>query len=65
MQTAFHLAATVLFLGIAGAMILYELARLRTDPPFPKGEGLRSLYWMTYLSCIVLGVTFAFAAVIR
>ena len=31
-------------------MILYERARLRTDPPFPKSEGPRTLYWAIYPS---------------
>ena len=46
-------------------MILYERARLRTDPPFPKSEGPRTRYWAVYLSAIVLGVVLGLAAVLK
>ena len=59
------LAASLGFLALAAAMILYERARLRTDPPFPKSEGPRTLYWATYLFAIVLGVVLGLAAVLR
>ena len=65
MQTALHLLVSLACLAVAAAMIFYALARLRTDPPFPRAEGMRSLYWMTYLSLIVLGVTFGLAAIIH
>ena len=34
MQTALHLLVSIACLAAGAAMILYELARLRTDPPF-------------------------------
>ena len=52
-------------LGIALAMILLEVARNKTRPPFPASKNVRSLYWITYLSCLVLGSTLALATVIR
>ena len=58
------LAASLGFLAVGAVMILYERARLRTDPPFPKSEGPRTLYWAVYLSAIVLGVVPGLAAVI-
>ena len=51
------LSASLGFLAVGAVMILYERARLRTDPPFPKSEGPRTLYWAVYLSAIVLGVS--------
>jgi hypothetical protein len=51
-------------LGVAAAMILFEQGRNRTRPPFPASEGGRVSYWLTYLSCIVLGATFLIKAVL-
>ena len=44
MQTALHLLVSLACLAVAAAMIFYELARLRTDPPFPRAEGMRAPY---------------------
>jgi hypothetical protein len=58
-------AASVGFLALGAAMILYERARLRTDPPFPKSEGPRTIYWAVYLFTIALGVVLGLAAVLQ
>ena len=47
------------------AMILVETARDKTSPPLPNPGPGRILYWITYLSLIVLGVTALAAAAIR
>lgn len=59
------LAVSLGLLAIAAAMILYERARLRSDPPFPRSEGPRILYWAIYLFALVLGVVLGLAAVLR
>ena len=59
------LAVSLGLFALAAAMILYERARLRTDPPFPKNEGPRILYWAIYLFALVLGVVLGLAAVFR
>jgi hypothetical protein len=58
------LALSLGLLTLGTVMILYERARLRADPPFPKSEG-RTLYWAIYLFAIVLGLALALAAVVR
>ena len=59
------LAASLGLLALAAAMIFYERARLRSDPPFPRSEGPRTLYWAIYLFALVLGVVLGLAAVFR
>jgi hypothetical protein len=59
------IAASLGLVAAAVAMILYERARLRTDPPFPKGEGPRTLYWAVYLFALVLGLVLGLAAIVR
>lgn len=59
------IAASLALLALSAAMILYERARLRTDPPFPKSEGPRTVYWAIYLFALVLGVVLGIAAVVR
>jgi hypothetical protein len=59
------LAVSLGLLAVGAALILYERARLRTDPPFPKGEGPRTLYWAIYLFALVLGVTLGIAALVQ
>ena len=65
MHWTLQLAGSFVLIGIAVAMILFEQARLRTNPPFPVTEGGRVFYWMTYLSLIVLGAAFGLAALIH
>jgi hypothetical protein len=59
------LVAAIVLLGIAGGMISLERAKNKIAPPFPRRDASRLLYWLAYLSCIVLGVSFALAAAIR
>jgi hypothetical protein len=59
------LAVSLGLLTLGTVMILYERARLRADPPFPKSEGPRTLYWAIYLFAIVLGLALALAAGVR
>jgi hypothetical protein len=59
------LAASLGLLALGAAMILYERARLRSDPPFPKSEGPRTLYWAIYLFAIALGLALGLFAVLR
>jgi hypothetical protein len=55
----------VALLGSALAMILIEIARDKTSPPVPNPGPGKVLYWITYLSLIVLGVTVLLAAIVR
>ena len=41
MHWTLQLAGSFVLIGIAVAMILFEQARLRTNPPFPVTEGGR------------------------
>lgn len=59
------IAASLGLVALGTAMILYERARLRTDPPFPKSEGPRTVYWAVYLFSLVLGVVLGIAALVR
>ena len=56
-------AAAMLF--IAGAMAFYEWTRVKAGKPILAGRQTVVLYWMSYLSLLVLGATTAVAAIVR
>ena len=57
--------AALAFLVAAGGMAFYEWSRIQAGRPILKGREVVVLYWVTYLSLFVLGVTAAIAAIVR
>lgn len=65
MQGFAQLAAAAGFIGTGSAMALYEWSRIKAERPLLAGRNILVMYWVCYLTCFVLGVTFVFAAVLR
>ena len=65
MHWSAQLATAVVLLGSAGGMIALERARNLARPPFPRTEGGRVTYRMTYCFLLVLGATVLLAVAIR
>ncbi len=57
------IAVIMLIVGIG--MAAFEWSRIKTKRPLFKGRQVVILYWVIYLSSLVLGVTFAIAAIVR
>ncbi len=57
------IALVMLIVGIG--MAAFEWSRIKAKRPLFKGRQVVVLYWVTYLSSSVLGVTFAIAAIER
>ena len=51
-------------IGISVSMMLFEYARNRSARRLFKSEGVAMLYWLIYLSMVVLGVSVAVAAIV-
>ena len=56
MDLAIQLGSGFAMLGISGGMIFYEYVRGKAGRPIKNNERLAILYWMTYLSLILLGL---------
>ncbi len=46
-------------------MAFYEWARIRAGTPLLNGMPILTLYWISYLSFLLLGLTTGLAAVIK
>jgi hypothetical protein len=57
--------AAVVLIAIGAAMAAYEWSRIKAKRPLFQGRQVVTLYWVTYLSCFVLGVTSGAAALLR
>jgi hypothetical protein len=51
-------------IGVSVSMMLFEYARNRSGHRLFKSEAVAMLYWLTYLSLVVLGASVATAAVV-
>lgn len=58
-------AMAIVLLAAGGAMIFYEWSRAAAGAPLLKGREVLRLYWIAYLTLMVLGVTTGLAAIIR
>jgi hypothetical protein len=58
-------SAAAAMLLAAGSMALYEWTRAKAGRPIFAGHQAVALYWIAYLSLLVLGVTTALAAIVR
>ena len=58
-------AAAFALLAIGGAMAFYERKRIGDGRPIMGKSQAVVLYWCGYLTLFVLGVTTAFAAILR
>jgi hypothetical protein len=58
-------ASAVVFLAAGCSMVFYEWSRVRAGRPLLQGRDLLKLYWIAYLSLIILGTTTALAAILR
>lgn len=65
MENLPQFGAAVGFTAAGGAMIFYEWSRLKSDRPLLKGRAVIDLYWMVYLTLLVLGLIFFIDAIIR
>ena len=52
-------------LAAGSGMAFYEWARIKAGTPLLEGRNVLTLYWVTYLSLIVLGLTAGVAAAIK
>ncbi len=59
------LGTAAALLIVAAGMAFYEWSRVKAGRPIMAGSQAVVMYWMTYLSMFVLGVTTALAAIIR
>ncbi len=57
--------AAAALLIVAAGMAFYEYSRIKAGRPIMAGSQAVVIYWMTYLSMFVLGITTALAAIIR
>ena len=62
MQALGQIAFACLLVATGAAMAFYEWGRLKAGRPLLSGHGALDLYWMSYLSCFVLGLAFFVAA---
>ncbi len=58
-------AAAVVLLIVAAGLMLYERARKNAKRPLFGGRGTITLYWVSYLTLLVLGLTCGVAALVR
>ena len=65
MEKIGFLSAAIAAIGIGSGMAIYEWSRIKARRPILKGSLAIQLYWVAYFSMFVLGVTFAFAAVLK
>jgi hypothetical protein len=65
MNWPLHLAAAAVLIAAGGAMAWLETVRAKAGRAFLRNEYSQVSYWMTYLSLLVLGASFAAAALIR
>jgi len=52
-------------LALATALMIYEQARKNANRPLFDGRETITLYWMSYLTLLVLGLTCGLAALVR
>jgi divalent metal cation (Fe/Co/Zn/Cd) transporter len=64
METLGLSGASVACFGVGIAMVLYELARLKSGRPILKGSPAVQLYYITYLVMFVLGLATGLKAII-
>jgi len=57
--------AAIAFFAVGILMVLYENARIRAGRPILKGSEAVQLYYVSYLTMFVLGVTVTIAAIVR
>ena len=55
----------VVLIGAGSGMAFFEWQRFREGNPILVGKSLIQLYWVAYLSLLVLGITFFLSAIIR
>lgn len=65
MQNAELAGVSFVLLALAGGMTFYEWSCIKAKRPLFKGAQIIILYWVTYLSFFILGVTMGIAAIVR
>ena len=58
------LGAAVAFFGVSLVMVLYELARIKGGRPILKGSQAVQLYYISYLTMVVLALVTRLKAII-
>ena len=56
--------ASVAFFCVGGAMVLYELSRIKAGRPILKGSPAVDFYYVAYLAMFCLGITTGLKAII-
>jgi hypothetical protein len=51
-------------LAVGGAMVVYELSRIKAKRPILHGNPAVDFYYVTYLMMLALGLTFGAKAII-
>jgi hypothetical protein len=65
MEKLQFVGAAVVFFTVGTLMVLYENFRIRAGRPILKGHAAVQLYYVSYLTMFVLGVTVLAAAILR
>ena len=65
MEKIQFVGAAIAFFAVGILMVLYENARIRAGRPILKGSEAVQLYYVSYLTMFVLGVTVTIAAIVR
>jgi hypothetical protein len=52
-------------LALSGAMMFYDYSRTKAGRPLSLHEYKATLYWLTYLTLLVLGFSLLLSAIIR
>jgi hypothetical protein len=64
METLELLGISIGCLAVGGAMVFYELARIKAKRPILHGSPAVDFYYVTYLLMFALGMTFGAKAII-
>jgi hypothetical protein len=65
MQNVEMAGVSFVLLALAAGMAFYEWSCIKSKRPLFRGGQIMTLYWITYLSFFVLGITTGIAAIVR
>ena len=65
MEKLEFVGAAVAFFAVGILMVLYENFRIRAGRPILRGSAAVQLYYVSYLTMFVLGITVLVAAIVR
>jgi hypothetical protein len=65
MEKLQFIGATIAFFAAGTLMVLYENFRIKARRPILNGSAAVQLYYVSYLTMFVLGITVAIAVIVR